>query len=281
MKFSAWLRVLRPTQWLKNLLLLFPPFLGGEILRPGLLLSGVLPVLSFCFVSSATYVLNDLVDFDNDRKHPKKKNRPISAGEVSKNAAIALAACLLVAGFMMAWHVSGMFTVILLSYVAISSAYSLWLKQLAIIDIFCISAGFVLRLEAGGEAFKIAVSDWLFLSVFLLSIFLSTGKRLFEKQMLGEFAGKHRQALNAYPEGFLDGTMYLSGAVVLVTYTMYVISRHTPVYSVPLCTFGLLRYIFRVKSGLGGDPTESLLKDLPLLVTGLLWAIIVGWSVYG
>lgn len=281
MNILAWLRILRPLQWIKNLMLFFPPFLGGEILRPGLLQSGVIPFASFCFVSSSTYVLNDLLDVSNDRNHPKKKDRPIPSGQIPKAGAALLSAVLFVAGIVLGLQVSKMFLVILVSYVVVSCAYSLQLKQLAIVDIFCISAGFILRLEAGGEAFRIVVSEWLFLSVFLLSIFLSTGKRLCEKQMLGDSAGRHRQALLSYPEGFLEGTMYLTGAVVLVTYTMYVISRHAPVYSVPLCTFGLLRYIFRVKSGLGGDPTESLLRDLPLLVTGVLWVIMVGWNVYG
>ena len=149
-------------------------------------------------------------------------------------------------------------------------------------DIFCISACFLLRLEAGGSAFTIVISEWLFLSVFLLALFLSTGKRLSEKTCLGAAAVMHRKSLNAYPEGFLDGVMYMTGAAVLVTYTMYVISRHSTllIYTVPLCSFGLLRYILRIRCGKGGDPTESLLKDVPLLIVGVVWAVMVGWGIY-
>ena len=281
MAFLPYLKLIRPSQWLKNLMLFFPPFLGGAILNPGVLTAAFLPLAAFCFTSSSTYVLNDILDARTDLNHPVKKLRPIPARKVSKINAACLAAVLLLAGIMLGFFVSGMFLAILISYFIVSSAYSLKLKQLPIIDLFCISAGFLLRLQAGGEAFGIKISEWLFLCVFLLAIFLSTGKRLHEKNMLGSTAVKHRQSLESYPEGFLEGTMYLTGATVLVCYTMYVISRHGPVYAVLLCTFGLLRYILRVKSGLGGDPTESLLRDFPLLVTGILWAVLVGWSIYG
>lgn len=281
MQVLAYLKLIRPTQWLKNLLLFFPPFLGGAMTNIELPNHGIVAFAAFCTASSATYILNDLLDAGADLNHPTKKNRPIPAGLISKYNAAGLAVILLSAGIMLGMSVSSVFLTILLSYVAVSVAYSCKLKQLPIIDLFCISAGFILRLQAGGEAFRIIISDWLFLSVFLLAVFLSTGKRLYEKNMLGTMAGHHRQALSSYPEGFLEGTMFLTGAAVLVTYTMYVISRHGPVLTVVLCTFGLLRYIFRVKSGLGGDPTDSLLRDLPLLVTGISWAVMVGWSIYG
>jgi 4-hydroxybenzoate polyprenyltransferase len=162
----------------------------------------------------------------------------------------------------------------------VSLLYSLKLKNLPIFDVFCISLGFLLRLCAGGAAFSVYISDWLFLSVFFLSIFLSVGKRFSERLNLGENAGEHRPVLATYPDGFLESAMYLSGAIVLVTYAMYTVGRPFLIYSVPLCMFGLLRYLLRIKSGLGGDPTEALLKDGQLLATGVLWAVWVGVSVY-
>ena len=169
------------------------------------------------------------------------------------------------------------------AYFVISLAYSIKLKEIALVDIFCISAGFLLRLQAGGVAFNVSISEWLFLSVLLLSVFLSTGKRLAEKLHLGNDAHHHRKALSAYPHGFLEGTMYMTGGSVLVTYSMYVISRHSTLllYSVPLCCFGLLRYILRVQAGKGGDPTESLTRDVPLLIVGAVWVSLVGWGIYG
>lgn len=276
-------KILRPLQWLKNLMIYFPPFLGGVLLQPGLAMRGVLPLFAFCMASSATYILNDISDRQTDGCHPDKKERPLPSGKVSVSGATLLALILGVFAVVSAYSISITFLLYLVAYVLLSAVYTCCLKKYALIDIFCISAGFLLRLEAGGAVFDIRISEWLFLSVFLLSIFLSTGKRLAEKSRLGGNAADHRQALNAYPDGYLEGAMYMTGGAVLVTYTMYVISRHSDslLYSVPLCCFGLMRYILRVQSGSGGDPTESLTRDLPLFIVGLLWVLMVGWGIYG
>lgn len=281
--FVPYLTLLRPLQWLKNLMIFFPPFLGGALFQPGMAVRGVLPFCSFCMASSATYILNDIRDRERDRHHPDKKGRPLPSGRISITGAALLAIVLACSAIMLAWTVSSALVLCLSIYLIVSIAYSVYLKEYALIDIFCISAGFLLRLEAGGAAFDIPISEWLFLSVFLLSIFLSTGKRLSEKNRLGATAASHRKALVAYPNGFLQGVMYMTGGAVLVTYTMYVISRHSSllVYSVPLCCFGLLRYILRIQAGGGGDPTESLVKDIPLFLVSLAWVVMVGWGVYG
>jgi decaprenyl-phosphate phosphoribosyltransferase len=276
----ACFKLLRPTQWLKNLMIFFPPFLGGLLLQPGLLRTGLAPLVCFCLASSTTYILNDIMDRHHDLHHPRKKGRPIPSGRVSLAVASGLALLCLAVSLWIAKGLSGTFLLLLLAYLTISTGYSLKLKELPVVDLFCIASGFLLRLEAGGEAFGIVISDWLFLSVFLLAVFLATGKRLGEKQGLGEKAGGHRKSLLGYPEGFLQGTMYMTGGAVLVTYTQYVIARHGLILTVPLCCFGLLRFIMRVQAGQGGDPTESLLRDGPLFIVGLLWAVMVGWGVY-
>lgn len=277
------LTLLRPVQWLKNLMLFFPPFLGGQWLSGVSFFQALLPFAAFCAASSSSYILNDLLDKENDRYHPDKRNRPIASGRVAPLSAITLGIGLLISAIAMAWYLSASFLLYLTAYLLLSIAYSLKLKSIVLVDIFCISAGFLLRLQAGGAAFAVPISEWLFLSVFLLSVFLSTGKRLSEKQRLGDSAKNHRKALVAYPQGFLEGALYMTGAVALVTYTMYVISRHSPIllYTVPLSCFGLLRYILRVQSGKNGDPTESLTQDITLLLVGLLWVILVGWGIYG
>jgi decaprenyl-phosphate phosphoribosyltransferase len=277
------LKLLRIRQWLKNLMLFFPPFLGGAFFSVCLAPQALLPFISFCMVSSSTYIINDVFDQNKDRQHPEKRTRPVASGHVSSVAALTVAAILLIVGSVLAKIISVTFLLYLIAYFAVSIAYSSKLKDIVLVDIFCISTGFLLRLLAGGAAFSIAISEWLFLSVFLLSVFLSTGKRLAEKQRLGDVAHHHRKALAAYPQGFLEGAMYMTGGSVLVTYTMYVISRHSPLllYSVPLCCFGLLRYILRVQSGKGGDPTESLTRDVPLLIVGVAWVGLVGWGIYG
>lgn len=282
MKIIALFTLLRPHQWLKNLILFFPPFLGGKLANitgSGQILW--LAPLAFCLVSSAAYIVNDILDRDHDRHHPQKKFRPIAAGKLSLSLATTFGGILLLVGFLAAALVAKQFLFILAAYLLISVGYSLGWKKRPIVDLFCISAGFLLRLLAGGIAFQVNISDWLFLSVFLLSIFLSAGKRAGEQVLLGEDGGQHRVALAGYPPGFLDGVMIFSGAAVLVTYAMYTITHPYLIYTVPLCAFGLLRYLLRVKQGGDGDPTESLFKDKTLFIIGGLWVLMIGWGLYG
>lgn len=274
------LRLLRPVQWLKNLMIFFPSFLAGHMLLPGAVTSGLPLFFSFCLVSSSGYVVNDLLDCKRDKCHPQKRLRPLAAGQVTIRGAAFLSAVLLLSGFLLASLISRNIVLLLLGYVCVSILYSLILKDMPVVDLFCISAGFLIRLQAGGELFTVPISPWLFLTVFLMAIFLSTGKRLSEFRSLGEMAGEHRKSLLHYPQGFLDGTMYMTGAAVLVTYAMYAINRKALIYSVPLCLFGLLRYMLRVSSGKDGDPTESLLKDRLLFVVGVLWVVMVFWGIY-
>lgn len=275
-----YLTMLRPTQWLKNLMLFFPPFLAGQMLLPGIISTGVAPFTSFCLVSSAGYLLNDILDRDRDVFHPRKRLRPIPSGHISLTAAGVLSALLVTGGLVLAGFTSPQLLLLLAGYATISISYSVHLKNMPVIDLFCISAGFLIRLLAGGELFHVPVSPWLFLTVFLLAVFLSTGKRLGESRSLGNIAGEHRISLTRYPSGFLEGTMYMTGGAVLVTYAMYTLNKQTLIYSVPLCFFGLLRYMLRVISGKGGDPTESLLKDRQLLIVGVIWVLMVVWSTY-
>lgn len=175
---TAFLRLARPHQWLKNLLLFFPPFLSGALLQQGVLEKGIIPMVSFCLASSAAYVLNDTLDAGRDRSHPRKMLRPVASGEISPASAAVFALALAVGGVAAALCVGGEFVLFVAAYLAISLCYSLKLKDMVIVDLFCIASGFLLRLYAGGAAFGVVISEWLFLSVFLLSLFLSTGKRL-------------------------------------------------------------------------------------------------------
>jgi len=277
---AHYLIMLRPSQWLKNVMLFFPPFLAGQMMLPGVIHNGVVPFGAFCLVSSSGYILNDLLDRNRDVHHPRKCLRPIPSGVVSLSGASIFSVLLLISGLLLAGGVSFRFLLLLVGYAVITTSYSLLLKTMPVVDLFCISAGFLIRLQAGGELFHVPISPWLFLTVFLLAVFLSTGKRVSESRSLGDLAGEHRVSLSHYPPGFLDGTMYMTAGAVLVTYAMYALNRHTLIYSVPLCLFGLLRYIFRVSSGKGGDPTESLLKDRLLFVVGVLWVLMVVWSIY-
>lgn len=275
------LQILRIRQWIKNLLLFFPPFLGGKLTTIADLGHVLwLAPLAFCLASSTTYIINDLFDIAADRNHPQKCQRPIAAGRVSRTTAVTTALCCFAGALAAALAVGGLFSSMLLIYMGISIGYSVWFKHLPIVDLFGISSGFVVRLFAGGIAFHVFISDWLFLSVFLLSLFLSAGKRLGETKELGADCGDHRKVLKTYPPGLLELFMTVSAATVLMTYTMYVISKQHLVYTVPLCCFGLFRYMYNVKSGDNGDPTEALLKDKILFAVGGAWVVMVGLAVY-
>lgn len=276
----AIIQLLRTHQWLKNLMLFFPPFLGGALLTQGVVIKGAIPFVAFSLASSAGYLINDLMDRETDLNHPRKSSRPLASGKVSVKTAKILAVMLTVSAVVIGIFVSKTFLMLVLAYLAVSIAYSCCLKNIPVVDLFCIATGFLFRLMAGGAVFGIRVSEWLFLSVLLLSLFLSAGKRLSEKQLLADTAGGHRKVLAHYPEGFLEGVLFMTGSAVLVTYTMYTLSHRTLLYTVPLCCFGLLRYILRVKAGLSGDPTESLLRDPWLLVVGAGWSVMVGWGIY-
>lgn len=262
-------------------MLFFPSFLSGSILELQFAEKGIPAFISFCLVSSSGYIINDIADIEHDQLHPLKKFRPLPAGDLNSAYAGVFAALLLLGGISLAVILLPLrFVVYLLLYLFVTAIYSLKVKNIPLLDVFCVATGFIIRLEAGGEAFAAHISDWLFLTVFLLALFLSIGKRLTEKHNLGDGAEFHRKSLRGYPDGFLEGGMYVTGGAVLVTYSMYTISRGQLLYTVPLCCFGLLRYILRVKSGLSGDPTESLIKDAQLMVVAFAWVMAIAWEIY-
>ena len=281
MNWMPYVIMLRPRQWIKNLMIFFPPFLSGALISSSCLsVVSLISLLSFCSVSSALYIYNDLTDIEKDAMHPVKCLRPIASGKVSATAASAIAITSGLTGIVAAFYFAHSLIPYLLLYAVVTVAYSKWLKNRPVLDLFCISSGFLIRLQAGGALFQVAISEWLFLSVFFLSLCLSCGKRLSEQNLLGEHASDHRSSLSGYPEGALDAMLLVSAATVLVTYSMYTLIHPPLVYSVPLCAFGLFRYIIRIRAGKNGDPTESLFKDVSLLCVSVLWVLIVGWSIY-
>jgi decaprenyl-phosphate phosphoribosyltransferase len=272
--------MLRPKQWLKNMMLFLPLFLSGQLFVPGVFEMGLMPFLAFCMVSSSGYIINDIFDRTRDLLHPEKRFRAIPSGAVNLALAKLYAIFLSVAGLYIASQSSSFFIILLCTYFVVSTLYSLGLKNYPLVDLFCISLGFLLRLQAGGEVFNIIISPWLFLTVLLLAVFLSSGKRLSELTSMGEFAGEHRISISGYPQGFLFGIMIMTGSSVLVTFAIYSLNKSKLFYSVPICLFGLLRYLYRVSKGQNGDPTDSLCKDQILLSISLIWLMIVVWSIY-
>lgn len=281
LKILKYFALLRPHQWIKNLLVLFPPFFAGTIVLPGTALNALLVLLVFSAAASSSYIINDIKDLEVDKRHKTKKKRSIANGSVSVHEAFIIALLLLFFSLLASFLVSPFFWIYLLVYLLISFSYTLFFKNIVIVDIFFISAGFVVRVLAGGEAFNVPISDWLFLTVFLVSLFLASGKRMGEMLELGDRASDHRASLAAYSRSFIDGSLWFSASAALVTYSLYTIEQKNGLfYTVPLCAFGLLRYIYIVKEG-NGDPTDVLLSDRQIMAVGLVWALFISFLLYG
>jgi 4-hydroxybenzoate polyprenyltransferase len=271
------LALVRPAHWVKNLLVLVPPFFASRLFD-GNTLQSVLPVLaSFCCVASAGYVINDIVDAAKDRAHPQKRKRPIAAGAITVPQASAVAVALLAISVLLSHTMRTSFLTWLAAYAVMSVGYTFFLKRIFLLDLFAIAACFVIRIMAGGSAFSVSISSWLFLTMFFLSLFLAAGKRLGERRLLGAAASLHRKNLSAGSEGFLRTALWSMAVVTLVTYALYTVDvRNSLFYTVPFATYGVLRYLFLIEERGTGDPTELVLHDPPLLTLLGLWAIVIG-----
>ncbi len=235
---------------------------------------------SFSLTASSIYILNDLKDYHRDRLHPEKCRRPLVTGEVSRDVASLVAVLLLIPSWTVAYAVSTGFLILTILYFGIQVFYTLYLKEIPLIDVFCIAAGFVLRVLAGGAAYEIKVSPWLFLSIFLLSVVLAAGKRLSEVKLLDVNASSHRESLRGYKPEFLREILLVSSSASLITYSLYTIEESSAlIYTVPVVTFGLFRYLSLTHRGLG-DATEVLLKDRTLSITVATWLILVWYLRY-
>ncbi len=275
-----YLKLLRPHHWIKNLLLFAAPFFGGTLFRTDNLLMAFPVFLAFSLCASSVYIFNDLMDIEKDRLHPRKRLRPIASGSISKDVAVIFGMVLVVPSLSLSFYISVSFFSFILTYILIQVFYTLYLKHIPIIDIFSIAAGFVIRVLAGGAAFDIKVSPWLFLTMFMISVVLATGKRLSESELLEDNASLHRKTLMHYSVSTLKEILLIASASSLITYALYTVEQSQQlVYTVPIVTFGLFRYILISQKGLG-DATEALFKDRWLVLTVIVWLTIVGMMRY-
>lgn len=277
----ALVRLARPHQWIKNgfVLLGFFFYPRGWSDAPSAL-AVVQVFVAFCLASSAVYVLNDVVDREADRHHPQKRDRPIASGAVGVPLAVAWGLILAAAAALLAARVSPTALAIIATYGAINVAYSLGAKDVVILDVFMIAAGFMLRILAGTLGVGIVPSRWLLLCGLMVTLFLGFAKRRAELLALREDAGGHRRALQDYGPAFLDNMISVCAAGVLVTYSLYTVDAATVaihrtdklVYTVPLVLYGLFRYLFLLhRRGGAGDAARDLFTDRHLLLTLLLW----------
>lgn len=274
---TPYLKALRIKHWVKNLFLFSAPFFGGRLFEEQTLNLALPVFLSFSFGASSVYVFNDIQDIERDRIHPMKREKPIIKGEISKVSAYIFAFSLMLVSLLISYKISINYFYFVGLYIIIHVFYSVYLKKIPIVDIFCIASGFVIRVFAGGEAFNTEVSKWLFLTMFMISLGLATGKRLSEVKELKEDANIHRTSLKHYSENFLKDTLLVSASASLICYGLYTIEQSVNlVYTLPVVTFGLLRYLMIADKGFG-DPTDALTRDGYLFITVILWLFLV-WA---
>lgn len=282
---------LRPRQWLKNGFIVLPLIFAQKAFDYLSLFVCLSAVGAFCLASSAVYLVNDLVDLEADRKHPVKKLRPFAAGQISPGVCKVTAAILFVTSLLWAVWIGRGFLGILAIYLIVQLAYNYRLKEAVILDIFCVSSGFFLRVIAGAAAVQVEVSHWLIICTVLLSMLLALAKRRQEIELLGENeAGNHRKILFKYSSYLLDQMIGVITAGVLLSYMLYCVSPETIekfhtdhlIYSFPFVLYGLFRYLYLIhRKNQGGEPEKILLSDLPLLLDVIMWVILCVAIIYG
>jgi 4-hydroxybenzoate polyprenyltransferase len=280
---------LRPQQWTKNLIV-FGGLLFGRRLFDGVaVLQASAAFAVFCALSGVVYLTNDVADRERDRLHPFKKHRPIASGAVPPGIALATAVALGAAALGVSFWVRFEFGLIAAAYIVLQTVYSSWLKHVVIIDVLTIALGFVLRAVAGAVAIAVPISHWLLICTILLALFLALSKRRHELLLLAEGATNHRRILQEYSPYLLDQMIGVVTASTLMAYIFYTISPETtqkfgtPLLglTIPFPIYGIFRYLYLVhqKEG-GGNPSELLLNDRPLLVCVALWGIAVAAIIY-
>ena len=287
------LEALRPRQWAKNGFVLAPLVFARKVGDLHALTAAFLALLSFCAVSSAVYLINDLADMERDRLHPVKRNRPLASGRLSPRAAVLGAVFLAFLGLGTALAIPGSgpgFVFFLLFYLVLNLAYSFRLKHVVIMDVLCISVGFLVRVVAGGEAIRVPVSSWLILCTLFISLLLAILKRRAELIQLQGKRDSSRKVLADYDPGFLDMLPGPLGAMTIMAYSLYTVDPQTIakfgnrdlILTIPLVIYGVFRYLYLAwKKDRGGDPTSLVLEDKGILAAGLFWLILCALVIYG
>jgi len=275
------IKSLRPKQWIKNLFVFAPLLFGFKYDDISLIINSLIAFIGFIILSGIIYIFNDILDIEKDRKHPKKKNRPIASGKLSIKAAYRTTLILfIILGIVIPILPIECFY-IAIAYVLLNILYSVKLKNYAIIDVIIIASGFILRLLMGGYSTDIALSPWIIMTTFLLSLFLGFGKRYNE---LEEISDTSRPSLNLYSKKLLDKLICISCSATLISYALYVIetSRETGkmelTYTVLFVIFGLFRYLQSIYIFKKGEEPESIIYNDPFFILNLIsWLLTTLW----
>ncbi|MFT9408270.1 decaprenyl-phosphate phosphoribosyltransferase [Acetobacter fabarum] len=280
-------RLCRPHQYIKNFFVFAGPIFY-DVREYDLLLKDFLAFIAFSAISSAVYIINDMIDVDADRLHPKKCKRPIASGEISVRSALILAILLITSAFALGVSISLWAFVFLALYMVINLGYSIRWKHIPVIDVFLISSGFMLRILIGTVGLGIQPTSWILLCGFMLTLFLGFAKRRAELLALENNNDVNpasiRRVLDDYSPEMIEQLTAISAACTIICYSLYTVSpetvarHHTTnlIYTVPFVVYGIFRYLFLLHRGTGGNDTaRDMLQDPHLLVTGLLWFVVI------
>jgi 4-hydroxybenzoate polyprenyltransferase len=283
------IRTMRPKQWPKNGFVFAGIMFDQQLDRADSLARVLVAFGLLCMCASTIYLINDVVDIDRDRLHPKKRNRPLPSGQLPVAWAKTAAVILPIIALAISVAFSLELTAVLVGYLVLHIAYSLWLKNIVLLDVFAIAAGFVLRVVAGIVVIKVTnFSPWLYVCAGLLALFLAVGKRRQELLLLEDSAENHRITYKDYNLPLLDDMLRMVTTGCVLTYMLYTIEAptirsngHDMLLTIPFVVYGIFRYLYLIHvRGEGSAPDELLFKDMPLLVAVLLWILSVGLILY-
>lgn len=276
---SGLIRLLRPKQWTKNLLLFAALLFSFEEIRTETILATLLGFILFSLVAGCVYILNDFVDRDRDRQHPVKKYRPMASGQVNPIHALLFGIILLILSVGTAFMMNPLFGVLCIVYFLLNVSYSFVLKHLVILDMMTIAAGFVLRAIAGGVLIHVPFTPWFLICTMLLSLFLAIGKRRNELTLLEGNTGSHRKVLDNYSITLLDQFNTIVTTATIISYSLFTFTSDRTIHlmwTIPLVIYGMFRYLYLIHmKNQGGSPDRVLFEDKPILITVMLYVISV------
>jgi len=271
---------MRPKQWVKNLLVFAALIFSKNLVHVPSALKSVAAFAVFCVLSGAVYIINDLMDREGDRTHPRKRNRPIASGRVKPGPAVAWAAVSVAGSLVAAWFIDWRFCAIGAGYFVMQLAYSVRLKHVVVLDVIIVAIGFALRAIAGTFAINVGVSSWLFVVTLLLALFVAVAKRRHELVNLEGGGITHRSVLGKYSQSLLDQMMAVATSATVVAYCLYTIAPETVqkfgsrylIFTLPFVLYGIYRYLYLVyRKEQGGTPEKVFLTDVPMIVDILLY----------
>ncbi len=281
---------LRPGQWIKNGFVFAALIFSRRLTSPPAVLRVGIAAAEFCLIASAVYLLNDVLDLEEDREHPVKRRRPVASGRLSAAGAHAAAIALATLALGSSLTLDRDFFFVIAIYAGLNTLYSAALKHVALVDVFVIAAGFVLRVIGGGLVIHVELSPWLIVCTTLLALFLALSKRRYEMVLLGEDAAARRPSLAHYSPYFLDQLIGIVTACTVMSYALYTLSADVRAkfpgkrleLTVPFVLFGIFRYLYLVhQRAEGGNPARLLLADAVLLLVVLMWAASIVLIIYG